>query len=83
MAVRAPLQAKRLARNALSNILRFLPAITNARANARSKSIPIGGTKRTGSDGDSMAVPLVDTVTVNGAGEPSNILRSALRTLLM
>ena len=30
--------------------------------------IPAGGTKRRGIEGGSMAAPLVDTVTVNGAG---------------
>src|SRR5437879_13876897 len=71
MAVRA-LHAKRLAPTAPSKIQRFLAMNTRSRANARSgsKRIPEGGTRRRGIEGGSMALPLVDTVTVNGAGAP-------------
>ncbi len=72
MAARPPLRAKRLARKALSSIERLLPIISRSRANARrgSARIPDGGTKRLGIEGGSAAPPLVDTVTVNGAGAP-------------
>jgi hypothetical protein len=71
-AVTAPLHDKRLARRSLSNVQRFLAAFTKTRASARSRSkrIPAGGAKRLGGEGSTMALPLVDTVTVNGAAAP-------------
>src|SRR5713226_3129319 len=46
--------------------------VTKRRAKTSSKSTRIraGGAKRHGIDGGSTATPLVDTVTVNGAGAP-------------
>jgi hypothetical protein len=46
--------------------------ITRSRVNARSGStgIPTKGTKRHGIEGGSMALPLVDTITVNGTWPP-------------
>ena len=72
IAVRAPLHAKRLGRRASSNIRRFLAIISMSKVNARSgrTRIPSGGRKRLGIESGSTPAPLVDTVTVKGAGVP-------------
>ena len=59
-----------------SNIGRFLTIVIKSRANATSMRtrIPAGGTKRVGIEGGSAAPPLVDMVTVNGAGAPFAIV---------
>src|SRR5256885_6289423 len=64
--------AKRLARSALSNIEHFLATFIKTRASASRSSMrnPSGRTKRCGIEGGNMAPPLVDTVTVKGAGAP-------------
>ncbi len=59
-----------------SNICRFLTIIAKSRANARRgrTRIPAGGAKRFGIKGGNAAPPLVDMVTVNGAGAPFAIV---------
>ena len=59
-----------------SNICRFLTIIAKSRANARRGRIriPAGGAKRFGIKGGNAAPPLVDMVTVNGAGAPFAIV---------
>ncbi|SRR5712692_1654182 len=72
IAVRALFHAKRLELTTPSNIQRFLLAITKTRATARRINTRIlsAGTKRPGIQRGKMPAPLVDTVTVNGAGTP-------------
>jgi len=71
IAVRALFHARRPMRRP-SNIQRFLATIARIRANAKSgrTRIPFGGEKSLGIEGGSAAAPLVETVTVKGAGVP-------------
>ena len=64
VAARAPHDAKRLARRALSNIKRSLAiARSRTKPSRRSTRICAGRTKCHGIEGGSTAVPAVDTVT--------------------
>jgi len=75
IATRAPLRARRPTLGP-SNIRRFLTIIAKSRANGRRgrTRIPAGGAKRLGIEGGSAAPPLVDMVTVKGAGAPFAIV---------
>jgi len=76
MTVSPPAQAKRMLPRATSNFRLFLETKTKRRTKTSSWSTRIlaGGPNRHGVEGGSMALPAVETETVNGAGTPFAIV---------